>query len=330
MEKESCLDSIQKKINEATRVVLATHISPDADAIGSSGSLCIALSAAGKEARVYLPETISDKLGKLLSSEHVVHECPKPGYLLIVVDCATKKRLGDDADKLFDNADFVINIDHHISNELWGNFNWVEGDTAATAIMIFNLIQSLSLPINSDVANLLYAGIMDDTGSFRYSNTSAVALVSCASLLTYGANPSFLADLLYFREPLRVIQLRGKVLDTLKVTNSGRVATLWLTESMRISAGCLPDDSEGIIDIARAIDGVDVALFIREKSPGKWKASIRSKKITLDVSAFAARFGGGGHAAASGFSVDGTQEEVSKLIESHIDEFIKNECTTSA
>jgi len=345
VEEASILKVISERINSSGRIVLATHISPDPDAIGSSGALCLSLRLAGKDAVLYLPEPLSEKLSKLLPRECTINILPEPDYLLIGLDCATKKRLGVDSgpvqsgqekelqsyERLLGNANYRINIDHHFSNEEWGDINWIEGDWAATAIMVFRLLEASSLPIDPKIAGLLYAGIMDDTGSFRYSNTSSDALSTCASLLSAGARPWDIADTLYFQEPLRIIKLRGRVLETLDVDFSGKVASLWLTEEMRIATGCQPDDSEGMIDIARAIEGVELALFIRQINQNKWKGSIRSKSEKYNVSTFASQFGGGGHSAASGFTIEGSsQDEVAKRLKQALEVFLLNGQITSS
>lgn len=330
MLKSSVMEEILSEIRSTDRIVLATHISPDPDAIGSAGSLCLALREIGKDAVFYLPEKLSGKLAKLFPLTYTTNEVPSESYLLIGLDCATKKRLGKDNERLCSNASMVINIDHHVSNEHWGKINHIVGDEAATAILVHELIQELGIKYSEMIANLLYAGIMDDTGSFRYSNTSANALTTCADLVKRGARPEFIADILYFQEPLRVMRLRGKALKTLTLFENDSAALVYVDQEMLKSTGAQPDDTEGVIDIARAIEGVEIALFIRQMDTDTWKGSVRAKNLKYDVGELAAQFGGGGHKAAAGFTIKGSRVDVTNRLMCSVQELIQNGCSNTS
>jgi phosphoesterase RecJ-like protein len=314
-------DSIINEITSSDTIILSTHVSPDPDAIGSSGALCLGLRSVGKNALLYLPDPLPERLRGFFPEEYIIKEIPSGGYLLIGLDCATKKRLGDESDLLCSSARNVINIDHHASNEGWGNLNHIKGDEAATAVLVYELLSQLHVPISAQGATLLYAGIMDDTGSFRFSNTSEKALLTASSLLALGANPSEIATEIYFQEPFRALKLKGKAIDTLCVFEDGKAALAYISLQMRGEDVHSPGDSEGIIDIVRAVKGVSVALFLREHERDKWRGSIRSKSISCDVSKFASVFGGGGHQAAAGFSIDGTQDEVLSRVKNEVQNF---------
>jgi phosphoesterase RecJ-like protein len=329
MLKSRIMEDILSEIRSTDRIVLATHISPDPDAIGSAGALCLALREIGKDAVLYLPEKLSGKLAKLFPVEFTTPKVPSDPYLLIGLDCATKKRLGKDNERLCINASKIINIDHHVSNERWGSLNHIVGNEAATAILVHELIEELGIEYSENIANLLYAGIMDDTGSFRYSNTSANALTTCADLIKCGARPEFVADILYFQEPLRVMKLRGKALETLSLIENESVAIVYVDLEMLISTGAEPDDTEGVIDIARAIEGVEIALFIRQMDSDTWKGSIRAKNLKYDVGEFAAQFGGGGHKAAAGFTIKGSRVDVMNRLIFSVQELVQNGCSNT-
>lgn len=317
-------EEILNKINSADTILVATHVSPDPDAIGSSGALVYALNQLGKDVSLYLPEDVPERLNTFYPIDLVLNKVPQTPYLLIGLDCATKKRLGDEADLLLKNASSSINIDHHESNELWADINYIKSKEAATSSLVFELLNELSLPIDSYIASSLYAGIMDDTGSFRFSNTDEKVLITASKLISYGARPSDISNVIYFQESIRAIKLRGKAIDSLRITHDGKVAISHISIAMRGEESHVSGDSEGVIDMVRSVEGVKLAIFLREKDPGHWRGSIRSKSHSIDVSAFAERFGGGGHRAASGFSVLGTESEVISILDKELTNFLSN------
>jgi bifunctional oligoribonuclease and PAP phosphatase NrnA len=304
------------------RVLIATHVSPDPDALGSSGALALGLASIGKHVSIYLPEEFPERLSTLFPVGAVTYDIPEKGYLLIGLDCATKKRLGEKADRVCSGAGTTINIDHHGSNEQWATLNFIVPDEPATASLVYQLLRVLSISITSQIASSLYAGIMDDTGSFRFSNTTDKVLKVASELVGAGASPADIAGAVYFQEPLRSIQLKGKAISTIRTLVNGRAALAHISLAMRGAEPPLPGDSEGIIDVVRAVKGVEVAVFLKEKDPSHWRGSIRSKSSEFDVSAFAEKFGGGGHKAAAGFSIDGTEQVVLQQVEQALSIFL--------
>lgn len=300
--------SIYDLIEGSQEVVIVTHISPDADAVGSALGLAILLKNSGTNANCYFSESLPSKLIPLVDFERVFFaedELVKKlssGAILVGVDCATKKRLGEVVYKSFPLAKTTINIDHHASNENWGQTNWVVPNAAATAEMIFEFSQSASLKLDSQIANLLYAGILDDTGSFCFSNTTGNTLRYAAELIDAGANPANISNYLYFQVPERVWRLRSQSLMTLRLEHQGKVGIMYVTQKMLDETGCVSEDTEGLVDIIRSIQGVEVVFFVREIENG-FKISARSKNPNIDVNNFAAHFGGGGHKAAAGFTI---------------------------
>jgi phosphoesterase RecJ-like protein len=314
-------DAIIDQIKTSNSFVISTHISPDSDAIGSSVGLALALISMNKTATVYLPEKLSSKFESLVPKGIIFKGTEEELKILlksstfIGVDCATKKRLGEVIYNNFALALNTLNIDHHASNENWGAYNWIADTTAATAVMISRIIESLDLSCDPVMSNLLYAGILDDTGSFRYSNTNVEALEYAADLVQSGASPSAISQILYFEIPERVLKLRAKCLNTLETLCEGKISLLFVTNEMLNEFSCEAEDTEGLVDQARSIQGVKVAFFLREIDGG-FKVSARAKDETVDVNQFAAQFGGGGHKAASGFSLNMDLENALSTIRS--------------
>ena len=296
------------------RVTVATHISPDPDAIGSAFAAGLLCSALGADTKVYLPEPLPTKFQPLVQSFPWTSDLSAAaGDVLLVVDTATRKRVGDLLDKHLSDFPLTFNLDHHISNPHWAAVNCVNGHAAASALLVYQLYESLQQKISPQVANLLYAGILDDTGSFCFSNSSADALTTAASLVNLGASPEDVANTLYFSVPERILRLQARALQNLQVWFEGRVSVLVVDHEILSETACSQEDTEGLVDFARKVDGAVIAVFMRELE-GKWKISLRSKSSQYDVNRIAGQFGGGGHAAAAGATIVGTQAEVEQAL----------------
>lgn len=306
------------KLKAGDEFVIVTHISPDADAISSSIGLAQILSLLGKKAKVFFEEDIPNKFKKLISLSYLINSEQELISLLktstlVGVDCATKKRLGDVVNKHFELAKDTLNIDHHESNENWAKINWVVKDSPATASLIHELAGNLEVKIPQDLANLLYSGIMDDTGCFRYANTTSECLNACADLIKQGAKPQYISSILYYEIPERVLKLRALAASTLETFAQGKIALIYVTKKILEDLNCVSDDTEGLIDLVCSVEGVKIAFFAREIDNG-YKVSVRSKEDGVDVNKFAERFGGGGHKMAAGFTLNQPLEKVLDIL----------------
>lgn len=302
--------------------ILATHISPDSDAIGSVVGLYLALKGEGKEVSLYLNDGMPNRFVGLVPDDlKYITSVPDSDFIFIGVDCATKKRLGDLSEDLVARSRMSYNIDHHTSNELWAKLNYIDAVSPATACIIYKLLDELKINISSEMASLLYAGILDDTGFFRFSNTTPDSLSIAGKLVELGARPADISNIIHFNVPKRVVNLRAAALNTLQFYLNDRVAMLNVTRAMLDQTGCKSEESEGLVDLARGVEGVDLAFFIREMDD-KLKVSCRAKTEEFDVNQLAGKFGGGGHKMASGFTFEGSLEncksallkEVAKLL----------------
>lgn len=306
------MEQIIARIRESGSLIVSAHVSPDADAVGSAAALGRILTALGKAVVIYLADDVPSHLRALLGDAPIVHTVPEVEFdTLIVVDTATRARIGKDAELLFSRCRFSIVIDHHISNSKYGDLNYIEGDAPSSASIVFDLAKRLGAPLDSDTLNLLYAGLCDDTGSFRYSNATPRAFSDAQELVELGAEVSRIAEMLFFSVPLNRVRLRARALGQLEFVSKDRVAFTMLSLADFRACGASPLDSEGVIDDIRAVQGVLGAVFMRETAEG-YRFSLRSKSDAFDANAIAARFEGGGHRAAAGCTIRGVSAEEAK------------------
>jgi phosphoesterase RecJ-like protein len=314
------LDTLALQLRSLKSVLICSHVSPDPDAIGSSCGLALGLRALGVDAEVYLQDGISERVLPLVEGVVVHEQVPKRSYDgVVAVDTAARRRVGELVEAVFRLGEKSFNIDHHISNDLWAEHNFIDPSSASTAEIVFHLLKKLSAPISAPCATLLFAGVMDDTGSFRFANTNAACLVVAAQLIEHGAEVSRIADVLYHTNPLRALRLKALALSHLQTFFQGRVGMVVVTNEMLEEAGAVREDAEGLVDEVRSVAGVLCAVFIRELDD-RWKVSLRSKSEAFDVNEIAATFGGGGHKAASGFVYRGVLAALEKDLLERIEE----------
>lgn len=308
------LKELAAEVRSYRNVVITTHVSPDADAVGSSCGLHFGLLELGIASVVYLSESVPEYVAPLVGNANITCEIPAHEVdALIVVDTAASKRITGKLEASQIRTKKVLNIDHHASNDAWGTLNYIRPEAPSASILVFTLLEELGADIKPHTANLLLAGLVDDTGSFRFSNASQESFEVAARMVGRGASPSKVATDLYFSVPERVLRLRALGLAAMKFFSSGRIACVPVTKQMLAESGAKPEDSEGIVDFARSVRGTVAAVLIRELDDG-WKVSLRSKETWLDVNAVAGTFGGGGHKAAAGCKLTGSYPEVERQI----------------
>jgi len=285
--------------------LISTHQNPEGDAIGSTLALALALESLGKSVRVLTQDPVPGLLAFLPGAGRITHQAPADGRFDIAfsVDCGDRPRLGKEFEKVKEIGK-VINIDHHVSNDFFGDLNLVDPGASSACEIIFDLIRELPAPFTGEVAENIYTGILTDTGSFRYSNTSAKTLSVARACLLAGVDPWKVAQQVYETQPLPRLRLLPRVLDTLELSMDGRVSSVVVTQQMLREAGATVDMTEDFINFPRSVHGVEVALLFREITPEKYRVSMRSRG-GVDVARVAGRFQGGGHPAASGCTVEG-------------------------
>ena len=309
------LNAVAEPIKRCQRPIIVGHVMPDGDSLGSVLALGLGLRLLGKQVTM----ASSDPLPELYSflpgiNEMVVGEVnPEDFDLLIVVDCSVPDRLGSALLPLHEKDLATVVLDHHVNDQPFGHFNYVRSSAAATGEIIMDLLDVLQIALNPDLAVNLYTAIVTDTGSFRYENTTSETHRRVAKLLEYDIPVARLSNLIYSEQPISQIRLLKAVLATLEVSEDGRLATMSLSRQTQLSLGANDQHIEGMINYARNIQNVEVAIFFRELTGQRVKVSFRSKYF-VDVNLLAKKFGGGGHVRASGCTVEGTLLEVKEMI----------------
>jgi phosphoesterase RecJ-like protein len=277
---------------------------PDGDCIGSQVGLARVLAAAGVDAvavnQDQAPRILADFIGNTPWLKAADYQ-PTPATLAICVDCADHTRLGPRLREFFPKPFLVI--DHHVSNIGFGEHNMVLPETAATAEVLAGMFFDNHFPLDATAAQALYVGIATDTGQFRFPSTTQQVFRLCGELMTAGADPSTAARLLYERESPGKTRLLQSFLNSMRREINGRVCIGTLRESDFTSTGALREDTEGLVDYARAIEGVDVGVLLEERLNAV-KGSLRAKDPRYGMHRLAQQFSGGGHACAAGFNVN--------------------------
>ena len=309
----SDLKEICRSLQTATRIAILSHENPEGDAIGSSLGAYFALSALGKEVAVYNPDPLPSYLSFLPGSSKIQATIP-PGLcfdVYLVLDCGDRERVGG----LLEHArGRIINIDHHASNSQFGDLNWVDGGASSTGEMTYSLLfQEMGLPLGREAAISLYAAILTDTGSFRFSNTTPKSLLTAASLLEAGIAPDQIASQLYEQRSLDQLHVLGEMLSGIQVEEGGRIAWAVITQQMLSRGQISLEETEGFVNYPRSVGGVEVAAIFKEADLRRYRVSLRSKG-SVDVGKVASNFSGGGHHNAAGCTVSGDLNEVKKKI----------------
>ncbi len=312
-------DKAVEEARRGRRFLVVSHVSPEGDAIGSLLGMALALRSMGKDVTAYLEDPVPDVFKFLPGSETIVHslEGAGPFDATFAVDCGQKERLGRGFLGLKEPGR-IINIDHHATNDCFGDVNVIAPDASAAGELVYDFCKAGSIEINRAMAVNLYVAILTDTGSFRYSSATADAFIKAGELVRLGAEPWEISRRVYENHPVRRYKLLGMVLSTLELTEIGngpsaRIATLTVTLDMFRKAGAEKDIADGFVNYARGIEGVEVGMLFRETGPKEYKVSLRSKG-DVDVAEVSKEFGGGGHRNAAGFTLKGTIEEVKAKI----------------
>jgi phosphoesterase RecJ-like protein len=284
------------------RALMLGHVHPDADVLGTLLALGQALTQQGWSVSWGGPHPAPASLGFLPGVEQY-RRLPKvegPLDMAVLTDCPNPARTEGLIDQARRAGALIVNIDHHHDNRRYGDVNWVEPTAAATGEMVYELLLALGAPLTPAAATNLFTAIHMDTGSFRYSNVTPTTFHIAAALVAAGADPAFVSGQIYEQRPVQALRWLGESLSRIEVSPDGRVA--WLA----LPSGLVPEsfiEAEDLVNYPRSVASVRVACLLRERDDGV-KVSLRAKG-DVDVSRIAAKFGGGGHPNAAGYSVAG-------------------------
>ncbi len=299
------LSKVLAAIRRHKKFLVTAHVDPEGDAVGSQLAMASLLRRMGKKAVMidedpppascmFLPRINSITLYKDLKGKGAgKFDCA------VILDCPTIERTGR-VKELIGKDMAVINIDHHVSNDMFGGVNWVDPGAAAVGEMIYELFKKFKLGLTGDEAEMIYSAILTDTGSFRYSNTSAGTHVIAAELIGKGVDMNAIYEHFFELRPFQTTRLLGQVLSGIKRSEDEKIVWAWITNKMLKESGAKASDTDNFIGFPRAVKGCKAAVLFKETDRnGVFKVSFRGKK-GVNVNKIAAKFGGGGHAAASG------------------------------
>ena len=309
---ETTAAHVAAEIRRRQRFVVASHARPDGDAIGSSLAMALALQGLGKQVRVVSKDPVPPQMQVFpgVDSIEVVDRVDEPGDAVIILECGDALRTGITG---LDRG-YVINIDHHPGNALYGAINWLDLSAAACGEMVFELIGELGVSLTADIATHVYIAILTDTGAFHYSNITPRTFDICRQCVEAGVNPPAVARSIFDSNNLARLKLYGAVLHRMQLDPSGRIATVYVDQQLARECGGTYEDTEGLVNLPLTVKDIVAVAFFKENGPGDWRVSMRSKG-PIDVNAVAREFGGGGHTNASGCSARGTFADLKALFE---------------
>ena len=298
--KNSDYNDVLNALNSSKNPVVIGHVNPDGDAYGACGAIALYLESKGKEVAVYHETPLLDRYAFIPFASKVTNTRPDKCDLIVVCDCGDRKRVGDSVVALLDEKIQIINIDHHVSNNFFGDLNIVLPERSSTCEIIYELFTETKTKISPEIATALLIGIVFDTGSFRYRSASADTLRAAADLMDSGADLQAVSTELFASRSLAAMRLEADAVSRMELHCDSRLAAVIVDEEHFKKCNATNDDADNLVDLIRDVKGVEVAAVLR-KTDGLWRVSLRSKVDGYDLSEVASRFGGGGHKAAAAF-----------------------------
>ena len=309
---DTTLVEVADAIRARRRFVVVSHARPDGDAIGSQVAMTLALRALGKDVRMVAHDPAPQQMRDFpaVADIQLVERLDDVGDAVIFMECGDVRRPGvAGLDK-----GFVINIDHHPGNAMYGAMNCIDLTAAACGEIVFDLIAELGVPLSVEMAMHVYLAILTDTGGFHYSHISPRTFDICRRCVEAGLDPTAVSRAIYDNNNLGRVRIWGAVLNDMQLAADGRVATLQMTRELAARCGATYDDTEGLINFPLTVKEIEAVIFFKESGPGDWRISMRSKG-DVNVNTIAREFGGGGHANASGCGATGDLSHLVPLFE---------------
>ena len=300
----SSVKDIVNIIQNSNNILIVPHVNPDGDCVGSAIALKLFLqNELNKTATLFIQSKVPDLYKFLPETDNfkTIDEINKEQFdTVIAIDCASKDRMTT-AINVFDNAKITINIDHHKTNPKFAKYNYVYSNKSSAGEVLYNFSKDADWKINRDIANCLYVSILTDTGGFKFENTTADTFRTVAGLMEYGINPTLLYRCCYESKPVEMVKLSATVVSKSEFVCNGKVAYSVITLDDMKKNNALNEHTDGIVEMLRQVDSVDLAFIIKETEDGYSKISLRSKSI--DVTKIASKFDGGGHSKAAGCTI---------------------------
>jgi phosphoesterase RecJ-like protein len=305
------LAQVVELIEKKDRFAITSHVRPDGDGLGSSLGLFWLLKSLNKDVEVIMHDPAPHAYQQLPGAG-TIRVAPRIGEhfdAVFIIECSDLDRPGlEDLDQ-----QFVVNIDHHSTTELFGGINWIDSTAAACGEMVYNLCKATGVRVTKEIAECVYTALLTDTGSFHYSNTTERTFKIASELVRTGVRPAKTAEALFGSYQWPKIELLSQVLSTAKRDDTGHVAWMWQTLAMQEQTKAAEEDADGFVNYPLAVGEVEATALFKETSPGVYRTSLRSKG-DVNVAKIAEQFGGGGHRNAAGCTLKGTSSELEQKV----------------
>ncbi|HKP39259.1 MAG TPA: bifunctional oligoribonuclease/PAP phosphatase NrnA [Pyrinomonadaceae bacterium] len=301
------LSQVVELIENKDRFAITSHIRPDGDSLGSSLGLYWLLRALDKDVEVIMRDPAPHSYQNLPGADaiRVTPSVDRPYDAVFVIECSDIDRPG-----LIDlEKQFVVNIDHHSTTELFGTINWIDSTASAVGEMIYNLCKATGVRVTKEIAEGVYTALLTDTGSFHYSNTTERTFKIASELVRTGVRPAKTAEAIFGNYQWPKIELLSHVLATARRDETGRVAWMRQTLEMQRQTQASEEDADGFVNYPLTVGEVEAVALFKECSPGVYRTSLRSKG-EVNVARIAEQFGGGGHRNAAGCTLEGNLDEI--------------------
>jgi phosphoesterase RecJ-like protein len=305
------LSQVVELIEHKDRFAITSHVRPDGDSLGSSLGLYWLLRALDKDVEVIMRDAAPHSYEQLpgASAIRVTPSVDRAYDAVFVIECSDIDRPG-----LVDlEKQFVVNIDHHSTTELFGTINWIDSTASAVGEMIYNLCKATGVRVTKEIAECVYTALLTDTGSFHYSNTTERTFKIASELVRTGVRPAKTAEAIFGNYQWPKIELLSHVLATAIRDDTGHVAWMWQTLAMQEQTKASEEDADGFVNFPLAVGEVEAVALFKECSPGVYRTSLRSKG-DVNVAKVAEQFGGGGHRNAAGCTLKGDTAEVEQQV----------------
>ena len=310
------ISEIIEAINEGRSFLITAHVRLDGDALGSELAMYLMLKKLGKDVVVYNQDHTPERYRFLPSAQNIVHNINNVEQydVGIVLDCSDLARVGDEEDKI-GKIKRLINIDHHISNNGFCSLKMLDAHASSTGELVFRLMREMRFKMSKDICTNLYAAIITDTGSFRYSSTTKDTFWAAGNLVENGADPQWISESIYESDSPARLKLLAKALETLSLDLKNRVGSMVVTQKALLETGASWELTEGFVDIPRTVGGIEVSILYTQRGDNNYKLSLRSK-ADVNVERIAKKFGGGGHIHAAACWMKGDIQSIkSQIIE---------------